>query len=86
MEARDKDGTLAINNDSEIRGSLLGEGDLLAAGNASPIHDGSFTDGSFKLFRGKGLIIVRSNGVPGEITIEAQSPGMSSGELVIQAN
>ncbi len=85
VEARDDKGVLAINDDSEVSVLVSGEGELLAAGNANPLHDGSFTDGVFKLFRGKGMIIVRSNGALGEIVVEVISNNLSSEELVIQA-
>ena len=43
---------------------VSGPATLQAAGNASPEHKGSFTDDTFSLFRGKGLVIVRSTGEP----------------------
>ncbi len=82
VEARDEQGVLAPNDQSEVRVVVAGEGELLAAGNANPLHEGSFTDGVFKLFRGKGMIIVRSTGTQGEIIVEATSKTMSS-EMVI---
>ena len=53
--------------------SLEGEGTLLAAGNGSPLIDGSIQDKEFRLFRGRGLIILRSNGEPGSITLSVRS-------------
>lgn len=85
VEARDDNGVLAINDHSELEVHVSGEGELLAAGNANPLHDGSFTDGVFKLFRGKGMIIVRSNGSPGEIIVEARSKDISSEILTLRA-
>ena len=85
VEARDIKGVLAINDDSELEAFVSGEGELLAAGNASPLHDGSFTDGKFKLFRGKGLIIVRSTGAPGEIIVELKSKYMDGARLSLEA-
>jgi beta-galactosidase len=51
---------------------VSGEGELLAAGSGSPTAGGSFTDPVVPLFRGRGLIIVRSSGKKGEITIHTQ--------------
>ncbi len=86
VEARDEEGVLAINDHSELKVNISGEGELLAAGNASPLHEGSFTDGDFRLFRGKGLIIVRSTGTRGVIGIEAVSAKMGSARVVLEAN
>ncbi len=86
VEAVDEEGVSAIQIESELKVVLSGEGELLAAGNANPAHDGSFTDGVFKLFRGRGMIIVRSNGVPGEIVLEVSSKNMAAARVVLQAN
>jgi hypothetical protein len=64
---------------------VSGAAELMAAGNASPLHEGSFTDGVFKLFRGKGLIIIRSAGSPGEISVRAKSKNMPMAELRLEA-
>lgn len=86
VEARDEDGVLAINEDSELVLEISGAAELLAAGNANPLHQGSFTDGVFKLFRGKGLIILRSAGSPGEVSVKARSNNMPMAELSLEAH
>ncbi len=85
VEARDEEGVLAVNDNSELKVVVSGEGVLLAAGNANPLHDGSFTDGVFKLFRGRGMIIVRSSGALGEISVEATSINKTSAKVIVQA-
>lgn len=86
VEAMDERGVPAIQNESELEVVVSGEGELHAAGNANPAHDGSFTDGVFKLFRGRGMIIVRSSGLPGEIVLEARSENMDTARVVLNAN
>ncbi|GAB4488302.1 MAG: glycoside hydrolase family 2 TIM barrel-domain containing protein [Anaerolineales bacterium] len=54
----------------EIR--VSGAGELLAAGNGSVFAEGSLQSGKFRLYRGRGLAIVRSNGQTGEIQVEAR--------------
>jgi len=56
---------------------------LLSAGNANPLHNGGFTDISFKLFRGKGVINARSTRIQGDVIIEAKSKNMESGNKII---
>jgi hypothetical protein len=85
VEARDEDGVLAMGEDTEVVVEVSGAAELMAAGNASPLHEGSFTDGVFKLFRGKGLIIIRSAGSPGEISVRAKSKNMPMAELRLEA-
>ncbi len=86
VEARDEDGVLAIQEDTEVVVEVSGAAELMAAGNASPLHEGSFTDGVFKLFRGKGLIIIRSAGSPGEISVRAKSENLLIDELRLEAH
>jgi len=85
VEARDEDGNLAIKEHLELKVLITGEAKLLAAGNANPLHDGSFTDGKFKLFRGRGMIIVRSTGVAGDVGIEVISDSLGSSKLSFKA-
>ncbi len=68
----------------EIR--VSGAGELLAAGNGSVYAEGSLQSGKFRLYRGRGLVIVRSNGEPGEIRVEArwgEGPAESSQQTIV---
>lgn len=69
VEAVDSKGNHAPIDTSLLDIEISGEGELLAAGSASPFVNGSFTDDQIQLFRGKGLIIVRSTGETGMINI-----------------
>jgi len=85
VRATDKDGLLAAEDDSEVIVKLSGPAMLQAAGNADPVQQGSFTDQTFNLFRGKGLVIVRSSGKPGAINIEIGSAGLEPASVTIEA-
>lgn len=84
--AADRDGLVVPDDDSELRVKVKGPAVLLAAGNASPLHEGSFTDSTFSLFRGKGLVIVRSTGEPGIIEVEVSSESMEAERITIKTN
>jgi len=86
VEALDKDGILVDTSSEELNVSINGPAELLAAGNANPILDGSIQDHTFKLFRGKGLIVVRSTGTPGDITVSLESEAIPEGNTTITAN
>jgi beta-galactosidase len=83
--ARDQNGQEVVYDDSEIRVRVSGPAILLAAGNAAPEHQGSFTDNSFRLFRGRGLVIVRSTGEPGTIAVELSSVSMGKTSVILEA-
>ncbi|MDZ7606118.1 MAG: DUF4982 domain-containing protein [Cyclobacteriaceae bacterium] len=69
INAVDAEGRIVPTADHQIDVVVDGEATLIAAGNANPVLEGSFTDNSFHLFRGSGLVILRSTGVAGEISV-----------------
>jgi len=86
VHATDQEGFLAPGNESGVRVKVGGPAVVQAAGNGGPEHQGSFTDYTFSLFRGKGLVIVRSTGEPGTITVEVESKGLEPASVVLEAN
>jgi len=75
IAALDADGHLVPTADNQVEVAVEGEAKLQAAGNANPVLDGSFTDNNFRLFRGKGLVIIRSSGQAGEINVSLKTDG-----------
>jgi len=65
--------------------SISGPAELLAAGNAAPDQMESLKDPYFKTFRGKALVILRSDGGDGTIGIKAESKGLVTGSATIRA-
>ena len=72
--AIDSSGNPVPDTDLDLKVTITGEGELLAAGNASPQVSGSFRDDTFRLFKGKALIIVRSTGRSGTLEVLVESP------------
>ena len=58
-----------MTSSEERRVKVEGPAELIAAGNANPELDGSIRDDRFKLFRGRGLVVVRSTGASGNIIV-----------------
>ncbi len=86
VQAANQEGLVAATNDAEVKVKVSGPALLQAAGNAGPVHQGSLTDNTFSLFRGKGMVIVRSNGEPGTITVELSSLGLEPGRVTLESN
>ncbi len=84
--AVDRKGKVAATNSAELTVKVRGPAVLQAAGNAAPLHEGSFTDEQFSLFRGKGMLIIRSTGEPGSITVELSSEVLKSANITLKAN
>jgi beta-galactosidase len=70
VEAVDEKGNLVPNSTAEVNIIVSGNGELLASGNASPNEMESFRHAAFKLYNGKGLVIVRPSTKPGNIEVK----------------
>jgi beta-galactosidase len=81
----DEDGLVVPTDASELKITVLGPATLLAAGNADPELQGSFTDDVFRLFRGRALAILRSTGKPGNIVVEVKSRELKPDSLTLYA-
>jgi beta-galactosidase len=86
VSALDQADSLTPTNKTEVKVRVSGPAQLQAAGNANPVHQGSFTDETFRLFRGRGLIIIRSTGEPGAITVEVSSGGLEPASVTVEAS
>jgi beta-galactosidase len=82
-EIRDKNDHLIPDAVKKLDFSISGEGEWLAAGNASPDQPASFKGKSCKTFRGKCLIIIRPFEKTGKINITAKSQGLEPGSAEI---
>ena len=71
LMAVDQEEQLVPLADIPVTITVEGEGELIAAGNASPEHQGSLQDEACSLFRGRALLVIRSSGNPGRITVKA---------------
>ena len=78
ISMRDSAGRLVPRDSSQVRFEIAGEGELIAAGNANPLINGSFQDNILNLYNGKGLAILRSSGKKGKITVSAYSKNITS--------
>ncbi len=85
ISAVDAEGHLVPTANNLINVVVEGEATLQAAGNANPEMDGSFTDNDFRLFRGNGLVIVRSSGRAGDIRISLKVEGVKDAEINLLA-
>ena len=61
---------------NRIRFKIEGAATIIGIDNGDPLNDESFVSHSIKTFNGKCLLIVKSNGKPGKITITAESEGL----------
>jgi beta-galactosidase len=84
-EVIDKDGNLVNYAENDVTFTVSGCADLIAVGSGDPATEQSFSGDHRKLFKGKALAIVRSNGCAGEIIVEAQADGFKPTKCNITA-
>ena len=83
-EVVDKDGTEVPDADNLIRFKVKGAGILAGVDNGDQISHESFKADCRKAFHGKCLLVVKSNGTPGNIYIEALSDRLEKDQISIQ--
>lgn len=85
VEVVDKDGNLCPWAENEITFSVEGAGFNAGTDNGSPISLEPFKSDSKKAFYGKALVIVQSDGKPGDIKVKTSSPGLKESTVTINS-
>lgn len=85
VEIVDNHGNLCPWADCEIRFEVNGVGKNVGVDNGSPISLERFKSDTRKAFYGKAMLIVQSNGNPGDITVSAISRGLQSATVIVTA-
>jgi len=84
IELLDENGLIVPDADCKVHLSVSGEGEIAAAGNASPTDMDSFRSLTPKTFHGKALAIVRPTGKSGIITLKAVAEGLPDALVKIE--
>lgn len=82
---QDKAGVLARHVEPEITVEVSGPGELFAIGSGNPISEEMYVGSHRKAFQGHLLAVVRSSGLPGEITLTARTEGLPAAQVRLQA-
>jgi beta-galactosidase len=84
VEIIDEAGNIVPNIDDKlIKYQIIGDGSIVGVGNGNPRDMSSFQKPEKKVFQGRGLIIVRSDGKAGKIAVKAMSEYLKNGQLTI---
>jgi len=84
IELLDKAGLIVQDADCQVRLSISGQGEIAAAGNASPTDMESFRSMTPKTFQGKALAIVRPKGNAGTIVLKAVADGLPEASVEVK--
>lgn len=83
VEVADENGNIIPNADIPVTFTVEGEGELAAAGNASPNQMTSFRQPKCKLYQGKAIVILRPSGKSGNINLKAESSGLIPASVIV---
>jgi beta-galactosidase len=83
VEVVDQDGLVHPNSDHLIFFTVKGEGNIAAVGNGNPMSEGKYRGNQRRAHRGRCLVVVKTDGKPGEIHLRAQADGLEGCEITI---
>lgn len=83
VKALDADGMWVPMATHSIAFTLQGPGTLAAVASADPCSTESYRGNVRQLWRGRALAVIRPNGQPGEITLEAHADGLVGSALTV---
>jgi beta-galactosidase len=86
VEVQDAQGRVVPITDNEVTFRVSGEGKLIGTGNGDPTNHEPDKGNLRKAFCGLCMALVQSTKTPGNITVEATSPGLASASVTIVAN
>jgi len=81
----DAQGRIVPTAENAITFSLTGAGRILGVDNGQPDSHEPYKADSRSAFNGLALVLVQSNGRPGQITLLASSPSLASSQLILEA-
>jgi len=84
VEVVDRHGTLVPDADLPVLFTVNGAGELAATGSAAPNDATSFHVPVRKAYKGRCLAIIRPQGGPGQITLQAEANGLKSATIVVK--
>jgi beta-galactosidase len=86
VAVQDAQGRIVPTADNAITFTLEGTGRILGVDNGQPDSHEPYKASNRRAFNGLALVLVQSNGRPGQITLSASAPGLVSARIIIEAN
>jgi beta-galactosidase len=84
VELLDTKGNVVHNGSSNIYFTASGAGSLLAVGSGNPVSEEMYVGNQRRVHEGRAMVVVRTNGVKGEITLTAAAEGIPASSVTIQ--
>lgn len=85
VELTDSHGNINPKAENKILFQLTGPGTIIGVGNANPVSLESFSLPYRKAWRGKCMVIIKSDSIPGKIILKAASEGLKEAGVEIES-
>ena len=86
VELCDSDGRLVPDAADAIRFALEGPGEIVAVANADPQNTAPFRGREHRLWRGRGLVVLRPKGPVGDMVLHAIADGVQPGRAAVSTS
>jgi beta-galactosidase len=86
VAVQDAQGRIVPTANNAITFALTGAGRILGVDNGQPDSHEPYKASSRRAFSGLALVLVQSNGRPGQITLSASSPSLTSSQIILEVN
>ena len=83
VDILDKNGVFVPSAANKVTFKIEGNLSVLGIDNGDPINESPFVGNEVKAFNGKCLLILKSNGEKGDVTVTATSPGLKTAQVKI---
>lgn len=84
VEVIDRDGCMNPSADNNIFFTVKGAGEIAAVGSGNPTSAERYRGNQRQAFRGRCVVVLKSIGTAGEISLRAQADGLERAEIVIR--
>lgn len=85
VELVDSKGVRNPKAETALKFELTGPGTIVGVGNANPISLESYQSPQRKAWQGRALVIVKSTGKPGKLTLQATAPALPPAAVTLEA-
>jgi len=86
VELCDRKGCLVPDGADSVRFAIEGPGEIFAVANADPKTTAPYRGREHRLWRGRGLVVVRPKGPAGDIVLQAIADGMKPAKVVVSTS
>lgn len=86
VELIDRKGNIVDDGDNNIHFTAYGVGSILAVGNSNPKSEEMYVGNQRKVYQGRAMVVIRTNGEMGQITLTASADGIPPANISLEVD